>query len=149
MRRELNAFIAKCANEHFDDIVEAIADGHRYAATTIDAADGGVDIISDCRGGAAVTVQHADEENQRECPLLCEAIEKALPKWEDVKEEYEAEEEEEAEAEKMLVQARAEREANELKSASLTPAILKKMWIEKWDGKLPVYGNVPQIMMTK
>lgn len=54
-----------------------------------------------------------------------------------------------AEAEKMLVQARAEREANELKSVSLTPAILKKMWIEKWDGKLPVYGNVPQIMMTK
>ncbi len=54
-----------------------------------------------------------------------------------------------AEAEKMLVQARAEREANELKSAKLTPAILKKMWIEKWDGKLPVYGNVPQIMMTK
>lgn len=54
-----------------------------------------------------------------------------------------------AEAEKMLVQARAEREANELKSATLTPAILKKMWIEKWDGKLPVYGNVPQIMMTK
>lgn len=54
-----------------------------------------------------------------------------------------------AEAEKMLVQARAEREANELKSASLTPAILKKMWIEKWDGKLPVYGNIPQIMMTK
>ena len=49
----------------------------------------------------------------------------------------------------MLVQARAEREANELKSATLTPAILKKMWIEKWDGKLPVYGNVPQIMMTK
>ena len=46
MRRELNAFIAKCANEHFDDIVEAIADGHRYAATTIDAADGGVDIIT-------------------------------------------------------------------------------------------------------
>ena len=54
-----------------------------------------------------------------------------------------------AEAEKMLVQARAEREANELKSASLTPAILKKMWIEKWNGQLPVYGNVPQIMLTK
>ena len=27
--------------------------------------------------------------------------------------------------------------------------ILKKMWIEKWDGKLPVYGDVPQIMITK
>lgn len=37
----------------------------------------------------------------------------------------------------MLVQARAEREANELKSVSLTPAILKKMWIEKWDGSVP------------
>lgn len=49
----------------------------------------------------------------------------------------------------MLVQARAEREANELKSASLTPAILKKMWIEKWDDKLPIYGNVPQMMITK
>jgi len=36
-----------------------------------------------------------------------------------------------------------------LKTASLTPAILQKMWIEKWDGKLPVYGNVPQIMMVK
>lgn len=42
-----------------------------------------------------------------------------------------------AEAEKMLVQARAEREANELKSVSLTPAILKKMWIEKWNGTVP------------
>ena len=49
----------------------------------------------------------------------------------------------------MLVQARAEKEANELKSATLTPAILKKMWIEKWDGKLPVYGNVPQLMIAK
>lgn len=54
-----------------------------------------------------------------------------------------------AEAEKMLVQAKAEREANELKTASLTPAILQKMWIEKWDGKLPVYGNVPQMLMVK
>ena len=54
-----------------------------------------------------------------------------------------------AEAEKMLVQAKAEREANELKAASLTPAILQKMWIEKWNGALPVYGNVPQMMMVK
>lgn len=99
MRRELNTFIAECANEHFDDIVEAIADGYRYAATTIDAADGWVEIISDYEGDSVVTVHHADEENKRECPLLCEAIEKALPEWEDVKEEYEAEEENEAEEE--------------------------------------------------
>ena len=37
----------------------------------------------------------------------------------------------------MLVQAKAEREANELKTASLTPAILQKMWIEKWNGEIP------------
>ncbi len=42
-----------------------------------------------------------------------------------------------AEAEKMHVHARAEREANELYSVSLTGAILKKMWIEKWNGSVP------------
>lgn len=50
-----------------------------------------------------------------------------------------------AEAEKLLVKARAEKEANELRQQALTPAILEKMWIEKWDGKLPVYGQVPTI----
>lgn len=43
----------------------------------------------------------------------------------------------EAEAKKMLIAAKAEKEANELKSQSLTPAILQKMWIEKWNGELP------------
>lgn len=50
-----------------------------------------------------------------------------------------------AEAEKLLVAARAEAEANKLREQALTPAILEKMWIEKWDGKLPVYGQVPTI----
>lgn len=50
-----------------------------------------------------------------------------------------------AEAEKMLVAARAEKEANELRNKALTPAVLEKMWIEKWDGKLPVYGEVPTL----
>lgn len=50
-----------------------------------------------------------------------------------------------AEAEKVLVKAKAEAEANKLREQALTPAILQKMWIEKWDGKLPVYGEVPQL----
>lgn len=50
-----------------------------------------------------------------------------------------------AEAEKLLVAARAEAEANKLKEQSLTPAILEKMWIEKWNGVLPVYGQVPTL----
>ena len=49
------------------------------------------------------------------------------------------------EAEKMLITARAEKEANELKTKGLTPAVLEQMWIEKWDGKLPVYGSTPTL----
>lgn len=50
-----------------------------------------------------------------------------------------------AEAEKVLVRARAEKEANELKTQALTPQILEQMWIEKWDGKLPIYGEIPTL----
>ena len=50
-----------------------------------------------------------------------------------------------ANAEIALIQARAEKEANELKTRGLTPQILEQMWIEKWDGKLPTYGTVPTL----
>lgn len=94
MKEKQHAFVEECADEHRADMLEAIANGDRYAATTIDAVDGWVVVVSDCRGGAAVTVHHDKEENQRECPLLAEAIEKALPEWEDVKEEFEANDDE-------------------------------------------------------
>lgn len=51
----------------------------------------------------------------------------------------------EAQAKKLIVAAEAEKKANELRQQALTPAILEKMWIERWDGKLPVYGQVPTI----
>lgn len=48
----------------------------------------------------------------------------------------------EAEAKKKIVAAQAEAEANRLRQQALTPAILQKMWIERWDGVLPKYtGN--------
>lgn len=50
-----------------------------------------------------------------------------------------------AEAEKVLVKAKAEKEANELRTQALTPQVLEQMWIEKWDGRLPVYGEVPTL----
>lgn len=50
-----------------------------------------------------------------------------------------------AEAEKVLVAARAEAESNKLREQALTPPILEKMWIDKWDGKLPMYGTVPTL----
>lgn len=43
----------------------------------------------------------------------------------------------EAEAQKKIVAAQAEKEANELRTKALTPAILQQQWIEKWDGSTP------------
>lgn len=45
----------------------------------------------------------------------------------------------EAQARKLVVAAEAEAEANRLRQQALTPAILQKMWIEKWDGSVPAY----------
>ncbi len=44
----------------------------------------------------------------------------------------------EIEAETLLVQAQAEADANEVLTEMLTDEILEKMFIEKWDGVLPV-----------
>ena len=49
----------------------------------------------------------------------------------------------EAQAKKMLVQAEAEKQANELKQRSLTPLLIQQQFIEKWDGKTPLYGSSP------
>jgi regulator of protease activity HflC (stomatin/prohibitin superfamily) len=43
----------------------------------------------------------------------------------------------EAEAKKKIIEAQAEKEANELRTVALTPAVLQQMWIEKWDGTVP------------
>ncbi len=51
----------------------------------------------------------------------------------------------EGNANALLVQAKAESEANRLKQATLTPLLIQQQFIEKWDGKLPVYGQVPQL----
>jgi regulator of protease activity HflC (stomatin/prohibitin superfamily) len=51
----------------------------------------------------------------------------------------------EGNAQAMLTQARAEAEANKLKQSTLTSLLLQQQWIEKWDGKLPVYGQTPQL----
>ena len=55
-----------------------------------------------------------------------------------------------AEAEKKIVAAQAEKEANELRTKALTPAILQQQWIEKWDGTLPkvVTGEEVALMLN-
>lgn len=49
----------------------------------------------------------------------------------------------EAQAKKLIVQAEAEKKANDLKQTSLTPMLIQQMFIEKWDGRTPLYGNAP------
>ena len=48
-------------------------------------------------------------------------------------------------AQAMLTAAKAEAEANSLKQRTITPLLLQLEYINKWDGKLPVYGQVPQM----
>jgi regulator of protease activity HflC (stomatin/prohibitin superfamily) len=51
----------------------------------------------------------------------------------------------EGNAQAMLTSAKAEAESNRMKQVTLTPLLLQLEYINKWDGKLPVYGEVPQM----
>jgi regulator of protease activity HflC (stomatin/prohibitin superfamily) len=48
-------------------------------------------------------------------------------------------------AEALLTNARAEAEASRLRQQYLTPLLVQRQFIEKWDGALPVYGQTPQL----
>lgn len=51
----------------------------------------------------------------------------------------------EANAKIKIVEAEAEARANELKQRTLTPLLVQQQFIEKWDGKASLYGNVPTL----
>ena len=51
----------------------------------------------------------------------------------------------EAQAKKLIIQAEAEKKANELKQQALTPLLIQQQFIEKWDGRTPLYGNSPMM----
>lgn len=51
-------------------------------------------------------------------------------------------------AEAMKIQADAEKYAYQQKQQNLTPLLVQQQFIEKWDGKLPVYGQVPELYRT-
>jgi regulator of protease activity HflC (stomatin/prohibitin superfamily) len=51
----------------------------------------------------------------------------------------------EGDAKAMLTKARSESEANLLKQRTLSTMLLQQLWIEKWDGKLSIYGQSPQL----
>jgi regulator of protease activity HflC (stomatin/prohibitin superfamily) len=51
----------------------------------------------------------------------------------------------EGNAKALITKAKAEAEAYRLKQQTLTTLLIQQQFIEKWDGKLPVYGEVPQL----
>lgn len=54
----------------------------------------------------------------------------------------------EAQAKKLIVQAEAEKRANELKQTSLTPMLIQQQFIDKWDGHTPLYGSSPVLFKS-
>ena len=51
----------------------------------------------------------------------------------------------EGDAQSMLTKAKAEAEANRLKQQTLTPLLIQLEFVNKWNGALPTYGQVPQL----
>lgn len=44
-----------------------------------------------------------------------------------------------------IIRAKASAEKNRLAQQTLTPLIVQQQLVERWDGKLPTYGTVPQL----
>lgn len=51
----------------------------------------------------------------------------------------------EADAKVRKIKADVEKYENDMKTSALSSLIIQQMFIEKWDGKLPVYGETPKI----
>lgn len=48
-------------------------------------------------------------------------------------------------AEALVIQAKADAEANRLRQQSLNSLLIQQQFIEKWNGALPIYGQTPTI----
>lgn len=51
-------------------------------------------------------------------------------------------------AQSKIISANAEKIANDAKRVSLTPMLIQQMFIEKWDGHTPLYGNAPVLFQS-
>lgn len=51
----------------------------------------------------------------------------------------------EAESQIQLIEAKTKSKEDSLRNSAITPLAVQKMFIEKWDGKLPIYGDTPKI----
>ncbi len=54
----------------------------------------------------------------------------------------------EAQSKKKIIEAEAEAKANILRQQSLTPLLIQQQFIEKWNGKTPLYSNTPVLFQN-
>ena len=54
----------------------------------------------------------------------------------------------EARAKIKMIEAETDAKANQLKQSALTPLLIQQEFIEKWDGKTPLYGASPLLMQN-
>jgi hypothetical protein len=98
--------LTKIKNECYEAMVEAIKseigssgiDYATYACATVDTNDGYIELEIDHHNDISVVIVH-DNGNEHDCPLLCKAIEEALPDWDVIEEEWQEENPEEDEYE--------------------------------------------------
>jgi hypothetical protein len=51
----------------------------------------------------------------------------------------------EASAKIKVVDAQADADANRIRQQTLTPMLIQQQFIDKWDGKTPLYGSAPTL----
>lgn len=98
--------LTKIKNECYEAMVEAIkseidSSGIEHATcacATVDTNDGYIDLSINHHNDTSVVITH-DNESEHDCPLLCKAIESALPDWEAIAEQWEEDNPEEDEYE--------------------------------------------------
>lgn len=90
----LQALINECAEAMVEAINEECDDkGARdaqYASTAVNTNDGWIELDMDRWGNKHAIIAH-DNGSDHECPLLCKAIEDALPDWHETVEDWERE----------------------------------------------------------
>lgn len=129
----------------YEEVKRSLADelaayGVEFVSVTINDMDAG-DKIENAITDEAVAKKAVETAEQNLLKAETEAKQKSV----------QAKAEQEAaiiEAETKLIEAQAEKEANELLNQSLSESVLKDKWIDKWSGKLPdYYGGDADLMI--
>lgn len=133
-------------NEIYNELEISLAEefalyGVEFVSITINDMDAG-DALESAITAEAVAKKEVETAEQNLLKAETEAKQKSVQ----AKAEQEAAK---IEAETKLIEAEAEKKANEMLNQTMTPEILQKLWIEKWNGVVPTYyGGDSSLMMN-